>query len=104
MYDELPEEVLYELLVVLRVVLLPDEVAVERVPEVPVLLETEPDAGLLLEALPLPTTALDEDVRLVPNEALDVVAVLLPETDVPAGVLPMLALTLLDTVSWREPL
>ena len=70
----------------------------------PVLLDTEPDAGLLLDVAPLPTVARDDAVRLVPNEALDVVAVLLPETDEPAGVLPTLAIALPATVSWREPL
>lgn len=71
---------------------------------VPVLLDTDPDAGLLLVVEPLPTAARDEAVRLVPNDALDVVAVLPPETEAPDGVLPTLAVTLLATVSWREPL
>ena len=70
---------------------------------VPVLLDTDPDAGLL-DVEPLPTAARDDAVRLVPNEALDVVAVLLPETEVPDGALPILAVTLSATVSWREPL
>lgn len=70
---------------------------------VPVLLDTDPDAGLL-DVVPLPTAARDDAVRLVPNEALDVVAVLLPETEVPDGALPILAVTLSATVSWREPL
>ena len=70
---------------------------------VPVLLDTDPDAGLL-DVVPLPTAARDDAVRLVPNEALDVVAVLLPETEVPDGALPILADTLAATVSWREPL
>lgn len=65
---------------------------------VPVLLDTDPDAGLL-DVVPLPTAARDDAVRLVPNEALDVVAVLLPETEVPDGALPILAVTLSATVS-----
>lgn len=99
MYDGLLCEELDELLVVL-----PGVVAVERVVEVPVLLETDPPAGLLLEVVPLPTTAREDAVRLVPNDALDVVAVFLPETELPAGVRPIVAFTLLATVSWREPL
>ena len=79
--------------------LLDGDAGVVRVADVPVLRDTDPDAGLLLETVPLPTTARDEAVRLVPTEALDVVAVFLPETDAPAGVLPMLALTLSDTVA-----
>ena len=74
-----------------------------RVVLAPVLLDTDPDAGLL-DVVPLPTAARDDAVRLVPNEALDVVAVLLPETEVPDGALPILAVTLSATVSWREPL
>ena len=71
---------------------------------VPVLLDTEPDTGLLLDVEPLPTAAREDAVRLVPNDALEVVAVLFPETEVLDGALPTVAVTRLATVSLREPL
>ena len=77
----------------LRVVVVPVLLLV-----VPVLLDTEPDAGLLLDVDPLPTAARDDAVRLVPNDARDVVAVR-PETELPTVFLPTLAVALLETVA-----
>lgn len=63
------------------------------------------DAGLLDEVLPLPTAARVETVLLVPNDALDVVA-LLPLTEELLLDVPLftLAVALPPTVSPREPL
>lgn len=63
------------------------------------------DAGLLDEVLPLPTAARVETVLLVPNDALDVVALLpLTEELLPDDALFTLAVVLPPMVSPREPL
>lgn len=123
MYDELPGELLsYEEFLEL----LPDVPAVDELagflyvcpavlrvvaPDVALLVvevlrDTEPDdAGLLDVVAPLPTAARVEAVLLVPNDVLDVVAVLRPTDELlPEGVLFTLAVVLPPTVSLREPL
>lgn len=65
----------------------------------------DPDVALLEVVEPLPTAARVDAVLLVPNDALEVVAVLrLTEEMLPKGVLFTLATALLPTVSLREPL
>ena len=61
---------------------------------------------MLRLVVPLPTTARVEVVRLVPNELLDVVAVLrVVVVGVPDETLfPATTLFDVDTVSWRDPL
>ena len=73
---------------------------------VEVLRDTEPDdAGLLDVVEPLPTAARVEAVLLVPNDDLDVVAVLRPTDELlPEGVLFTLAVVLPPIVSALEPL
>ena len=73
---------------------------------VEVLRDTDPDdAGLLDVVEPLPTAARVEAVLLVPNDDLEVVAVLRPTEELlPEGVLFMLAVALPPVVSALEPL
>ena len=125
MYDELPGELLSyeEFLELLPDVPAVDELAgflyvcpdvlrlVVPVATLPVddpveLLTADPDdAGLLDVVAPLPTAARVEAVLLVPNDVLEVVAVLRPTEELlPEGVLFMLAVALPPVVSALEPL
>lgn len=125
MYDELPGELLSyeEFLELLPDVPAVDELAgflyvcpdvlrlVVPVATLPVddpveLLTADPDdAGLLDVVEPLPTAARVEAVLLVPNDDLEVVAVLRPTDELlPEGVLFMLAVALPPVVSALEPL
>lgn len=72
---------------------------------VEVLRDTDPeDAGLLEAVEPLPTAARVAAVLLVPNDVLEVVAVLRPtETPLPDGVLFTLAVVLPAIVLCRFP-